>query len=136
MLNNVVLMGRLTRDPEIRTTPSYVTVAAFTLAVGRDFSRIAEQKQTDFINIVTFRKTAEFVSKYFKKGQQVCVLGRIQTRSWEGPDGKKRFATDIVAEKCYFEEPKNGGSGMRGNEDSTPVDGFAPPFDDDDNLPF
>ena len=132
MLNSVVLTGRLTRDPETKITPSNVTVAAFTLAVERDFSLIAGQKQTDFINIVTFRKMAEFVLKYYKKGQLASVQGRIQTRSWDGADGKKRFATDIMAEKCYFAEPKKDEAGARGNDDSV----LSPLFDDDGNLPF
>ena len=145
MLNKVVLMGRLTRDPEIRTTPTNVTVANFSLAVERNFARQGEQRQTDFINIVTFSHTAEFVSKYFTKGQLVAVAGRIQSRSWDGPDGKKHFATDIVAEECHFAEAKrdqngSGSSAPRGNDQysAAPADNndFSPLFDDDDNLPF
>jgi single-strand DNA-binding protein len=148
VLNKVCLMGRLTRDPETRVTPSNVTVASFTLAVDRNFARQGEQRQTDFINIVTFSRTAEFVSKYFSKGQLVAVVGRIQSRSWEDQSGNKRYAVEVVAEECHFAEPKRDGSlsqnapaadqayGQPASIAPSDNDDFAPLFDDDDNLPF
>ena len=92
MLNKAILMGRLTRDPEVRTTTSGVSVARFSLAIDRRFQRQGEERQTDFINIVCFNRTADFVKQYFVKGQMMCVVGSIQTRSWEGQDGRKNYA--------------------------------------------
>lgn len=107
MLNKVILMGRLTQEPELRVTASGVNVCSFSLAVQRDFARPGEEKQTDFINISAFRNTAEFVSKWFHKGQLVAVCGRLQTRSWDDPNGGgKRYATDVVADEVHFAEPK------------------------------
>ena len=100
MLNKVILMGRLTRDPELRSTPNGVSVASFTLAVDRDFAKQGEERKTDFINIVAWRNTADFVSKYFTKGQLVAVSGKLQVRSWDdAQSGQKRYATDVVADE-------------------------------------
>ncbi|MGN1269381.1 MAG: single-stranded DNA-binding protein [Clostridia bacterium] len=105
-MNKVILMGRLTKDPDIRYTQSTNTmVASFTLAVNRRFAKEGEQ-QADFINIVAWSKTAEFVSKYFKKGQQVAVIGRLQTRSYEDNNGTKHYVTEIVSEEVYFADSK------------------------------
>lgn len=108
MLNKAILMGRLTRDPEIRYTQSNIPVASFSLAVDRGYSRnAAEGQQTvDFINIVAWRSTADFVSKWFHKGQLVAVTGRIQVRNWQDRDGNKRTTTEIVADECFFAESK------------------------------
>ena len=104
-MNKVILMGRLTRDPEVRYTQTNNTlVASFSLAVNRRFVRQGEERQADFINIVAWNKTGEFCSKYFKKGQQVGVIGRIQTRSWDDEQGQKRYATEVIAEEVYFAE--------------------------------
>ena len=105
MLNKVMLMGRLTRDPELRATQSGVSVVTFTLAVDRNFQRQGEERQADFINIVAFRHTADFVKKYFVKGQLACVCGSIQTRTWE-QDGKKNYATEVVVNEVSFCESK------------------------------
>ncbi len=106
-MNKVILMGRLTRDPEVRYTQSNNTlVASFSLAVNRRFTREGDTQTADFINISAWAKTGEFVSKYFKKGQQVAVVGRIQTRSWEDQQGQRRYATDVVAEEVYFADSK------------------------------
>lgn len=105
MLNNVVLMGRLTKDPELKQTPQGVSVANFTLAVERNYSK-GEEKQTDFINIIAWRSTADFVAKYFTKGQLVAVRGRLQTRQWQDQNGQKRYATDVVADEVFFAESK------------------------------
>ena len=106
MLNKVILMGRLTRDPELKHTDKNTAVCNFTLAVNRDYSPSGETPQTDFIDIVTWTKTAEFVSKYFTKGQLVAVTGRLQTRNWEDKQGNKRVAVEVNAEEVHFAEPK------------------------------
>ena len=120
-MNKVILMGRLTRDPEVRYTQTNNTlVASFSLAVNRRFVRQGEERQADFINIVAWNKTGEFVSKYFKKGQQVAVIGRLQTRNWEDDQGQKHYITEVVAEETYFADSKRDG-------DSAPAD-FVPNF--------
>ena len=107
MLNHIVLMGRLTRDPELRHTQSGIPVASFTLAVDRDFGRGENgDRQTDFIDIVAWRNTAEFVSKYFSKGRMAVVTGRLQLRDWQDKDGNKRRAAEVVADNVYFGDSK------------------------------
>ncbi len=109
-MNKVILMGRLTKDPEVRYTQTNNTlVASFTLAVNRRFVRQGEERQADFINIVAWSKTGEFVSKYFKKGQQVSIVGRIQTRTWDDDQGQKHYVTEVVAEEAYFADSKRDG---------------------------
>ena len=106
-MNKIVMMVRLTRDPEVRyTQTNNVQVTNFTLAVNRRFAKQGEERQADFINIVAWNKTAEFVSKYFKKGQQVGIIGRLQTRNWEDEQGQKHYATEVVAEETYFADTK------------------------------
>lgn len=122
MLNHIVLMGRLTRDPELRRTNSGTAVASFTLAVDRDYSsRDGGERQTDFIDIVAWRSTAEFVSRYFTKGQQVCVSGRLQIRDWQDKDGNKRRSAEVVVDNAYFADSKRseGGSGNYGSTGSS-----------------
>lgn len=133
MLNHITLMGRLTRDPELRYTQSNTPVASFALACERDFSK---DKETDFIDIVCWRKTAEFAQKYFFKGDMVIVSGRLQMREWTDKEGHKRTAAEVVADNLYF-----GQSKQRGERRTTqaPVDVSAADFeelDDDDELPF
>ena len=106
MLNKVMLMGRLTGDPEVRYSPSGVAVARFSLAVQRSYVKQGEERQTDFINIVAFRSTAEFIGKYFTKGQLMVVVGSLQSRSWDDKDGNKRYGMDVVAEEVHFGESK------------------------------
>ncbi len=144
MLNKAILMGRLVADPELRRTPNNNSVTSFTLAVNRSFVRQGEQPQTDFIDVVAWGKTAEFVSRYFVKGQLVAVAGRIQTRTWEDKQGNKRKSVEVVAEEVHFAEPKRD-SQPRNND--LPQGGFDPmaglggnafaalPGDDND-LPF
>jgi single-strand DNA-binding protein len=109
-MNKVILMGRLTRDPEVRYTQTNNTlVASFSLAVNRRFVRQGEERQADFINIVAWSKLGEFCSKYFKKGQQVGVIGRIQTRTWDDDQGTKHYVTEVVAEEAYFADSKRDG---------------------------
>ena len=108
-MNKTILMGRLTKDPDTRYTQTTNTqVTSFTLAVNRRFVKEGEQ-QADFINIVAWSKTAEFVSKYFKKGQQVGVIGRIQTRTWDDDQGQKHYVTEVIAEEVYFADSKKEG---------------------------
>ena len=112
MLNHIVLMGRLTRDPELRRTGSGIPVTTFTLAVDRDFSNNKEtgEKETDFIDIVTWRNTAEFVAKYFTKGRMAVVSGRLQIRNWNDKDGNKRRSAEVVADNVYFGDSKRDGA--------------------------
>ena len=119
MLNHITIMGRLTRDPELRRTGSGVAVASFTVAVDRDFSpKDSGEKETDFIDCVAWRQTGEFVSKYFTKGRMIVVSGRLQIRSWTDKDGNKRRTAEVVADNCYFGDSKrdsDGGSSYGGN---------------------
>ena len=109
-MNKVILMGRLTKDPEVRYTQTNNTlVASFSLAVNRRFAPQGGERQADFINIVAWNKTGEFCSKYFKKGQQVSIVGRIQTRTWDDDQGVKHYITEVVAEEAYFADRKRDG---------------------------
>lgn len=165
MLNHIVLMGRLTRDPELRRTASGVSVVSFSIAVDRDFtSKETGEKETDFIDIVAWRSTAEFVSKYFSKGRMAVVSGRLQIRVWTDKDGNKRRSAEVVADNIYFGDSKRDsqsdsgysqsvntqaygnqswGSGQSGRSSgyqasaqSVPVSDFAMLEDDDSELPF
>lgn len=153
MLNHIVLMGRLTRDPELRYTQSQIPVASMRIAVDRDFGR-GEDRQTDFIDIVAWRQTAEFVSKYFHKGSMMVVSGRLQMRDWTDKDGNKRRSAEVVADNVYFGDskrdaesagPYSGGySAPSGGRSPAPSgfgapdmgDQFAELSDDDGELPF
>ena len=150
-MNRIILMGRLTRDPELRQTQTGTPVASFTLAVDRRFSsRDGGERQTDFIDIVAWQKTAEFVSKYFAKGQMCLVEGRLQIRDWTDKDGNKRRSAEVVADNVYCTESKRARESADSNYApaaprndfnsgySTPVSGsdFAELDDDDGDLPF
>ena len=112
MLNHITIMGRLTRDPELRRTGSGVAVASFTVAVDRDFgNRESGEKETDFIDCVAWRQTGEFVSKYFTKGSMIVVSGRLQIRGWTDKDGNKRRTAEVVADNCYFGDSKRDSDG-------------------------
>ena len=112
MLNHITIMGRLTRDPELRRTGSGIAVASFTVAVDRDFGgRDGGEKETDFIDCVAWRQTGEFVSKYFTKGRMIVVSGRLQIRSWTDKDGNKRRTAEVVADNCYFGDSKRDAEG-------------------------
>lgn len=116
MLNHITIMGRLTRDPELRYTQSQTPVASFTLAVDRDYgSRDGGEKQTDFIDCVAWRQTAEFVSKYFQKGSMAVVSGRLQIRDWTDREGGKRRSAEVVVDNVYFGESRRRDSGDSGN---------------------
>ena len=106
--NKVILGGRLTADPELKTTPSGISVTSFTIAVNRRFgSRNGEEPQADFINVTAWRQTAEFITRYFRKASSICVVGSIQTRSWTDNQGNKRFATEVVADEAMFVDAKS-----------------------------
>lgn len=139
MLNKVTIMGRLTADVELRATQSGKNVAAFTLAVDRDFKPQGGDRETDFINCVAWNGTADFASKYFHKGSMAIVSGRLQTRRFETSDGQKRSVTEVVAENLYFGENKkdmaNSTPITAAAAPSADIDGFMP-VDPDEDLPF
>lgn len=130
MLNRVCLMGRLTRDPELRQTQNGVSVTTFTLAVDRNYQADKNNRQADFINIAAWRHTAEFAEKYFTKGQLVAVEGSIQTRSYQDKDGNSRTAFEVVADQVYFAEKKNT------NAAQPDISEFEEFDDADGDLPF
>lgn len=151
MLNHITIMGRLTRDPELRRTGSGIAVASFTVAVDRDYSgKDGGEKETDFIDCVAWRQTGEFVSKYFTKGRMIIVSGRLQIRPWTDKDGNKRRSAEVVADNCYFGDSKkeggdtfdsapaqSGGSyGGYSNPPTYPQSNFEEIEDDDSQLPF
>ena len=138
-MNKVVLMGRLTKDPETRYTQTNNTlVASFTIAVNRRFTRQGEERQADFIPIVAWSKLGEFCSKYFKKGQQVGVIGRIQTRNWEDENKVRHYMTEVVAEEAYFADSKRDGdtSGFENTFGSDVASTSEFSVTSDDDLPF
>ena len=133
MLNKIVLMGRLTRDPELRRTQSGTAVASFTLAVDRDYKPQDGERETDFIDIVAWRGTGEFVSKYFTKGRMAVVEGRLQVRDWKDKDGAKRRSTEVIADNVYFGDSKRSESGTQ----EAPAGEFQElPEEEKGELPF
>ena len=147
MLNRIILMGRLTRDPELRRTQSGTAVASFSLAVDRDFKSQSGEKETDFVDIVAWRSSAEFVSRYFTKGRMAVVEGRLQIRSWQDRDGNKRRSAEVVADNVYFGDSKRDGEGgsygggygqppAGGYPDSNYGHTFSEVDEDDGELPF
>ena len=133
MLNHIVLMGRLTRDPELRHAGSGVAVASFALAVDRDFqSKDSQEKSVDFIDIVAWRNTAEFVSKYFTKGRMAVVSGRLQIRNWTDKEGNKRRSAEVLADNVYFGDSKRDGMQNTSVQEQEYTDLDMP----DGNLPF
>ena len=145
MLNHIDIMGRLTRDPELRRTGSGIAVTNFSVAVDRDFKSESGERETDFIDCVAWRSTGEFVSKYLKKGSMVVVSGRLQIRTWTDNDGNKRRTAEIIADNVYFGESKKDATtsdGYTGFVKNTPApvtpsaEDFALLDDDDAQLPF
>lgn len=147
MLNHITIMGRLVKDPELRRTQSGVAVCSFTVAVDRDFqSREAAEKQTDFIDVVAWRQTAEFVSKYFTKGRMIVVDGSLQSRKWQDKTGQNRVSWEVLANNIYFGDSKR--DGMSGGDYSAPTygapaDSYSAPssggfaeIEEDGELPF
>lgn len=140
-LNRIVIMGRMARDPDLRSTQSGVSVASFTLAVDRDFrDKQSGEKQTDWIDVVAWRGTAEFVSRYLEKGRMVVVEGRLQIRDWNDRDGNKRRSAEVVAENIYFGDSKRDRDASNDYHPATPTNVPADDFTDlteaDDELPF
>ena len=151
MLNKIFIMGRLTRDPELRRTQSGTAVISFSLAVDRDFKSQSGEKETDFIDVVAWRSTAEFVAKYFTKGRMAVVEGRLQIRDWKDKDGNNRRSAEVVADNIYFGDSKRDSAGDMGGYSapaytapaggySAPVgggsSGFAEIDEEDGDLPF
>ena len=128
MLNHIVLMGRLTRDVELRTTQSGVSVASFTLACDRDFGGRDGEKETDFIDCVAWRSTADFAAKYFSKGRMAVVSGRLQIRPWTDKEGNKRYSTEVAVENMYFGDSKPDSKKNAGAKDSEIPEDFNPGF--------
>ena len=150
-MNKAILMGRLTRDPELRTTASQIPVASFTLAVDRRFKNANGERQADFIPIVVWRQQAEFANRYLHKGSRIVVVGSIQVRNWEDAEGNRRISTEIVADELHFADTKSSGGGgydapaekeyqsqrkEQSKDDNKGGDGFSPGPDDDTALPF
>lgn len=152
-LNKVILGGRMTADPELKQTPSGASVLSFSVAVNRRFvpksaDGSQSQPQADFINVVAWRQTAEFISKYFRKGSSICIVGSIQTRTWTDQQGSKRYATEVVADEAYFVDSKGetsytpAGNTIAGDAYGAPTfstGAGAPKFEDvsgDEDLPF
>lgn len=133
MLNKVVLMGRFTRDPELRSTGAGTSVTSFSVAVGRDFTGKDGEKKTAFINCVAFKGAAEFITKYFRKGSMAIIEGRIETRTWDDADGKKRYATEVNVSNIYFAESKKDAATNEPVSDIPPASSFG---GDDEDLPF
>ncbi len=159
MINCAVIMGRLTADPELRTTSNGISVTSFTVAVDRSYVRAGEERQADFINVTAWRQTADFVTRYFRKGSMIAVQGSIQTRSYEDKNGNKRTATEIIADNVSFCGSRNSDNAGQQNRFEAPVQntpsyqsddtsafqtitnndedfGFGSAADDDDGLPF
>ena len=146
-MNSICLMGRLTGDPELKTTQNGISVVSFRVAVDRAYRAKDQERQADFIPCTAWRQTAEFISKYFKKGSALCVTGSIQTRSWQDQQGQRRYATEVVVDEAMFVDSRNEGAAAPGGYTpdayaapsfSTPA-GTAPNFEElkaDDDLPF
>ena len=147
-LNKVVLGGRLTADPELRSTQSGVSVTSFSIAINRRFAKQGEAAQTDFINVVAWRQQAEFITKYFRKGSSICICGSLQSRSWTDNEGKKRYATDVVCDEVMFVDSKSENSAqnsaftpdyaaaMQGTGAPMPAEPKFEEIADEDDLPF
>ena len=150
MLNKIFIMGRLTRDPELKRTQNGKAVTSFSLAVDRDFKGQNGEKETDFIDVVAWNGTAEYVSKYFTKGRMAVVVGRLQIRDWTDKDGGKRRSAEVIAENVYFGDSRREGDAPSGNYGSAPgysavprgyaptvsAEGFAEIGEEDGELPF
>lgn len=142
MLNKIFIMGRLTRDPELRRTQNGTAVTSFTLAVDRDFKNADGTKETDFIDCVVWRQTAEFVSKYFTKGRMAVVEGRLQIRDWQDKDDNKRRSAEVIADNVYFGDSKKDGDSSGGYKaagkavDVEPGEGEFAEIEDEEDLPF
>lgn len=138
-MNKVILLGRLTKDVDVKyTQTTNIMIASFSLAINRRFIKQGEERQADFFNVTAFGKTGEFCSKYFSKGQQVAIIGRLQTRNWQDDQGQKHYATDIIAEECYFADSKRQQQNNDTTELENTLNNAGMDFNqvDDDSLPF
>ena len=146
-MNKVILVGRLVKDPEVKTTQSQVAVCSFTIAVDRKFKSASGERQSDFISCVAWRQQAEFLGRYFQKGSRVAIVGNIQSRTYDDPQGKKVYVTEVVVDEVEFVDSKRESGGNAGYEapktatinppPAPAVDsGFYPTMDDDTTLPF
>lgn len=149
-MNKVILMGRLTKDPELKSTSNGISRVTFTLAVDRRFKNAQGEREADFINCVAWRQTAEFVSRYFTKGQRMAAVGSLQVRSWDDQTGKRNWMTEVIVDEVYFADSKSEGSGnynsnnnnnysnnsYNSNDYTTSSEGFFEAPDDDTQLPF
>ena len=131
MLNNVIIMGRLTRDPELRRTQGGTAVTSFTMAVDRDFKSQSGEKETDFIDVVAWRNTGEFAAKYLAKGRMAAVEGRIQVRDWQDKDGNRRKSVEVVADNVYFADSKRDSKPKESRDDQA-----FDEIEDDGDWPF
>lgn len=131
--NKVILGGRLTANPELKTTPSGISVVSFSVAVDRRFGNKGEEKQTDFINVSAWRQTAEFVCKYFTKGSSICVVGSLQSRSYE-KDGQKRTVFEVVADECSFVDGKNDNAPVSDHTPAAAAPKYVPDYDNQQNV--
>lgn len=143
-LNKVILCGRLTADPELKQTQSGISMCSFSIAINRRFAKEGEQQQTDFIRCKAWKQTAEFISRYFRKGSSICVVGEIQTSSWTDQSGNKSYSTDILVNEAMFVDSKNETQGAEGASptnyttegNKTPQPANFQPLSADDDLPF
>lgn len=137
-MNKAILMGRLTKDPELRMVKDSISVCSFTIAVDRKYKNANGVREADFIPIVCWRATADFVAKYFKKGQRIAVVGSLQVRSWEDADGKRNYITEVVADEVFFADSKQGGydNASSGRAPSSASSVSSAPSVSEDDLPF
>jgi len=148
-MNKVIMIGRLVKDPEVKTTQSQIAFCGFTVAVDRKFKTASGERQADFISCVAWRQQAEFLGKYFQKGSRVAVVGNLQSRTYDDANGKKVYITEVVVDEIEFVDSKRDGAPASGSEGSHPVtagstppptpsmdNGFYPAMDDDTTLPF
>lgn len=138
-LNKVILIGHLTADPELKQTPSGVSVTSFSIGVTRRYAKQGEQSQSDFISIVAWRQNAEFITKYFKKGNAICICGSLQTRTYDATDGSKRYVTEVVVDEATFVERKSDRTDDGAMPGFSNTKGDAPKFEEisgDSELPF
>lgn len=142
--NKAIIGGRLTADPELKTTPSGVSVTSFTVAVNRRYTKEGEQQQADFISCVAWRQTADFICKHFRKASSICIVGEIQTRTWTDQNGQKRYATEVIASEAYFVDSKSEAGGSVPNASQYVPDQYKAPqnapelteISGEDDLPF
>lgn len=136
-MNKAILLGRLTKDPELRTTSNNVSVCSFTLAIDRPYKNARGERETDFIPCVCWRQTAEFAARYFRKGERMALVGSIQPRHWDDEEGQRHYVTEVVADEVYFADARREQRSEQDGRERKPVDDdFMPAANDDTSLPF